>query len=149
MARGFPPRWSPDGDWIAFRDGDTLRVVSPDGRQNRVVSKRTWETYGWSKDGAAVLGIARGATGHFVLGRIDVASGAEQELADLGPIPPSVGLVDSLNEFVYRGFSLHPDGGSFLTSVLRIKTQIYLMRDFDRRSRLADRWWPSRSTAAR
>jgi serine/threonine protein kinase len=149
MARGFPPRWSPGGDWIAFRDGDTLRIVNPDGTRNRVVSNRTWETYGWSKDGVALYGIARGANHHFVLGRIDVASGAEQELADLGPIPPALGLVDSLNDFAYRGFSLHPDGRSFLTSVLRIKTQIYLMRDFDRRSRLADGWWPSRSTAAR
>ena len=68
-----------------------------------------------------------------MLSRLDVASGAEQEVADLGPIPPALALVDSLNEFAYRGFSLHPDGRSFLTSVLRIKTQIYLMRDFDRR----------------
>ena len=46
-----------------------------------------------------------------------------------------------MNDIPYRGFSLHPDGKSFLTSVVRIKTQIYLMRDFDRTERLADRWW--------
>jgi serine/threonine protein kinase len=142
MDRNYPPRWSPGGDWIAFRDGDTLRVVKPDGTQNRVVSNRTWETYGWSKDGAALYGIARSANRHFMLGSIDVTGGAEREVADLGPIPPAMDLVDSLNEFGYRGFSLHPDGRSFLTSVLRIKTQIYLMRDFDRRPRFADRWWP-------
>jgi Tol biopolymer transport system component len=124
MARSFPPRWSPLGDWIAFRDGDTLRIVSPDGAQNRVVSVRTWEIYGWSKDGAALYGIARGANRRLVLGKIDIKNGNEAELADLGPVPPAFDLADSLNDFAYRGYSLHPDGRSFLTSVLRVKTQI-------------------------
>jgi hypothetical protein len=46
-----------------------------------------------------------------------------------------------MNAFNYRGFSLNPDGKSFLTSVYRIRTQIYLMKDFARPARLADRWW--------
>jgi len=41
----------------------------------------------------------------------------------------------------FRGFSLSPDGKSFLTSIVRTKLQIYLMEDFDRPVRLADRWW--------
>jgi hypothetical protein len=138
MARSFPPRWSPLEDWIAFRDGDTLRIVRADGTQNRVVSERTWEIYGWAKDGAALYGIARGANRRLVLGKIDIKNGNEVELVDLGPIPPAFDLADSLNEFAYRGYSLHPDGRSFLTSVLRVKTQIYLMNDFDRRFRLID-----------
>ena len=60
-------------------------------------------------------------------GKIDIKNRNEVELADLGPIPPAFDLADSLNEFAYRGYSLHPDGRSFLTSVLRVKTQIYLM----------------------
>jgi serine/threonine protein kinase len=141
QASSFPPRWSPRGDWIAFRDGDALRIVSPDGRQNRVVSGRIWQTYGWSKDGTGVYGIAYGANRRLILGRVDVATQKETEIADLGPIPPAFDIGDSLNEFPYRGFSLHPDGHSFLTSVLKIKTQIYLMKDFDRTIRLADRWF--------
>jgi hypothetical protein len=31
MARLGPVRWSPRNDWILYRDGDTLRVGSPDG----------------------------------------------------------------------------------------------------------------------
>jgi hypothetical protein len=46
-----------------------------------------------------------------------------------------------LDTFSCRGFSLHPDGKSFLTSVWRMKTQIYLIQDFDRPLRLADRLW--------
>ena len=57
MARNQPVRWSPRGDWIVFRDGDTLRIISPEGKQNHMISQRVWETYGWSKDGTAVLGI--------------------------------------------------------------------------------------------
>ncbi len=49
-----PVRWSPDGAWIAYRDGAQLRLVSPDGKQKRVVSQRKWETYGWSKNSAAL-----------------------------------------------------------------------------------------------
>ena len=61
------------------------------------------------------------------LGRIDVATSRETTIADLGPVPAAFDLADGLNEFSYRGFSLHPDGKSFLTSVLRVKTQIYLL----------------------
>src|ERR1700676_4014129 len=31
--------WSPRGDWIVFRNGDTLRIVSPDGSQNHLISQ--------------------------------------------------------------------------------------------------------------
>ena len=48
-------------------------------------------------------------------------------------------LADSFQSFPYRGFSLHPDGKSFLTSVLCVKTQIYLLENFERRTRLIDR----------
>ena len=139
--RPFPVRWSPRGDWIAFRDGDLLRMVSPDGQQNRVISQRIWETYGWSKDGSALYGIGYGENHRLFLGTIDIATGKETEAADLGPVPAAFDLADSMNDFSYRGFSLHPDGKSFLTSVFRMKTQIYLMKDFDRPVRLADRWW--------
>ena len=59
-------------------------------------------------------------------------------------MPPAFDVGDSLNEFLYRGFSLNPDGKSFLTSVLRVKTQIYLPKNFDRPVRLIDRLWNRR-----
>jgi len=136
-----PVRWSPLSDWIVFRDGETLRLVSPDGTQNRVISQRAWETYGRSKDGAALFGIALDENRRPLLARIDVATGKETKVADLGPVPAvSEAALASLNTFPSRGFSLHSDDKSFLTSVPRVKTQIYLMRDFDRTTRFADRW---------
>jgi len=134
-----PVRWSPRGDWIAYRDGETMRVVSPDGKQKRILSQLFYETYGWSKDGARILGIARGENRRLLLQQVDVDSRRETRLADLGPVPVEMDLAEPFNEFPFRGFSLHPDGKSFLTSVLRVKTQIYLMKDFDRPTRLIDR----------
>jgi serine/threonine protein kinase len=141
MARNEPVRWSPRGAWIAFRDGESLRIISPDGKQNRMISDHVWETYGWSKDGAMLYGIGYSANGRLVLGSIDLASERETQIADLGAPPPAFYFAEDESQLPYRGFSLHPDGRSFLTSVFRAKTQIYLLRDFDRIARLLDRWW--------
>ena len=74
--------------------------------------------------------------------RIELTTEKESRIADLGPLPPTFEFIDSyLNDFPYRGFSLHPDGRSFLTSVQRVRTQLYLTTDFDRTFRLADRWF--------
>jgi Tol biopolymer transport system component len=141
MARNEPVRWSPRGDWIAFRDGEVLRILSTDGKQNRVISKSVWETYGWWKDGSALTGIVYSGNRRLLLAKVDIDTGKETQIADFGPVPAAFDLADIFNQFSYRGFSLHPNGKSFLTSILRVKTQIYLMKDFDRTMRLADLWW--------
>jgi len=142
MARIAPVRWSPRGDWIAYRDGEALRIVSPDGQQNRTISRRMWHIYGWSKDGAALYGIVSGENRRLWLERIEMAVGKETQIADLGPVPAAFDFADTvMNDMPYRGFSMHPDGKSFLTSVVRTRTQIYLMKDFDRTERLVNRWW--------
>jgi roadblock/LC7 domain-containing protein len=136
-----PVRWSPRGDWIVFGDGEVLRVVSPYGKQNRVISRRIWETYGWSADGGSVYSIQHDSRRLAVM-RFDLANQNESRIADVGPVPATVEFIsDYLSDFPYRGFSLHPDGRSFLTSVQRVRTQLYLMTDFDRTFRLADRWF--------
>jgi serine/threonine protein kinase len=141
MSRNQPVRWSPRGNWIVFRDGDTLRIVSPDGTEDRTISQRVWETYGWSKDGADVLGIWYGDNRRLVLGKVEIASGRETQIADLGAIPAAFYFAEDQSQLPYRGFSLHANGGSFLTAIFRAKAQIYLMKDFDRTVRLAERWW--------
>jgi len=135
-----PVRWSPDGAWIAYRDGSELRLVSPDGKQKRVVSAHKWETYGWSKDSAALYGIFVDQQRHHILARIDLAAARETKIADYGLTGGAVDFGYLLADFPYRGFSLNPDGKSFLTSIYRAKSQIYLVRDFNRPVRLIDRW---------
>jgi hypothetical protein len=141
MATMQPVRWSPRGDWIAFRDGETLRVVRVDGTHNHVVNGRAWETFDWSKDGAAILGITFDGQHRQRLARIEVDTGQETGIADLGPVPAALDFANYRGQFAYRGFALHPDGRRFLTSLLQVKTQIYFMEDLDRPTRLADKLW--------
>jgi hypothetical protein len=118
-----------------------MRMVSPDGKQDRIISPQRWETYGWSKDGASLYGIAADYDRHLLLNRFDIARGSERKIADLGPAPPGFDLANYQGNFWYRGFSLHPDGKSFLTSVYRMQAHIWLMQDFDRPTRLVDLLW--------
>ena len=106
-----------------------------------MISQRGWDTYGWSKDGASLYGIALDANRRLVLAGIDVDTGREHQIADIGAIPPAFDLAENFNEFPFRGFGLHPTGTSFLTSVLRAKMQIYLIKDFDRAAQVDNRWW--------
>jgi eukaryotic-like serine/threonine-protein kinase len=133
----FPVRWSPRGDWIAYRLRRELRLVSPDGQKNRAISDQIWETYGWARDGSALYGIRFDDKRRQILARIDV-NGKETRVAELGAVPAAFDYADFFNLFSYRGFSLDPDGKGFLTAVFRAKSQIYLMQDFDRPLRLAD-----------
>jgi Tol biopolymer transport system component len=134
-----PVRWSPRGDWIAWNDGRKLALASPDGKQLRIVSQKEWLTYGWSKDGNSLYGIESTENRHLALERVDIAAAREQIVADLGPLPAALDLADFQGDFPYRGFSLQPDGKSFLTSVLTIKGDIWLLEDFDRRISWLDR----------
>jgi len=133
-----PVRYSPRGDWIAFTDGNNLRLVSPDGARNLVVSHTPWETHGWSKDGGALYGIAIDQRRHLYVGRIAIDTLKETTIADLGPASASLEYSYLIETFAFRGFSLSPDGKSFLTSQFRSTAQILLMRNFDRTSRLLD-----------
>ena len=136
-----PVRWSPRGDWIAFEDTGGLRIVSPDGKQDRIVNQKQWLTFGWSKDGASVYGITFDGNRRLWLAQVEIVTGRETRITDLGPAPAALELADLNNLSPYRGFSLRPDGKSFLTSVYRAKADIWLMSDFDRRTRLLDLLW--------
>jgi hypothetical protein len=72
---------------------------------------------------------------------MEVPSGRETRLADLGRITASTGLADLVGTFQYRGFSLNPDGKSFLTSVYRANLNLWLLEDFDKRTRLINWLW--------
>jgi Tol biopolymer transport system component len=63
------PRWSPDGQWIAYIDSDRLFVVHPDGSGAHQMGRRVAavrEATEWSPDGRWI--VAR-AIGEFAAGR--------------------------------------------------------------------------------
>jgi dipeptidyl aminopeptidase/acylaminoacyl peptidase len=112
------PQWSPGGDWIAYRSGDTLAVISPDGQRQRDLPMRRPTAVAWSRDSATLFAIGVSATP--ALQAIDVATGMSRTLRQFdenaapdAPVTPGQRL------------SLAPDGRSLLTSVLRHRSDIW------------------------
>ncbi|HLK46530.1 MAG TPA: protein kinase [Bryobacteraceae bacterium] len=119
------PQWSPTGDWIVFPTVDGLSLIAPDGRTARKLTERKLQVYGFSKDGSQLYGIFRNTTGdgaQWQLYSVDVKTGADRFLAPID-LPAST---DSL-----AGFSIHPDGKRFLTSIAKWPFDIWMMEGFE------------------
>lgn len=128
--RRIPAAWSPDGEWILARSTGAapgLFLMSPDFTTERQLTSRVFasELTGFSRDGREVLGVVRdtaGTAAEWQLWSIDVATGRERKLADVD-LPAAV---DTL-----RGFSLHPEGNRFATSVATLPFDIWMLEGFD------------------
>jgi Tol biopolymer transport system component len=119
------PEWSPAGDWIAYPAADGIDLISPDGSSTRTLTSRQLQAYAFSKDGRQLYGIFQNTTGagaEWQLYAVNVASGTETLLAPIA-LPASVGGL--------AGFSLHPDGTHFLTSVAKWPYDIWMLEGFD------------------
>jgi Tol biopolymer transport system component len=132
-----PVRWSPRGDWIAADDDRKLKLLDPNGKQARVISEREWLTYGWANDGEAVYGIRVAEDRHLMLGRIELAVSGEKRIADLGPMPAGMEIGVNIGDFPFRGFSMSPDGKSFLTSRMHLRGDLWMLENFN----LSRTWW--------
>jgi len=59
LAKGEDPTWSPDGEWIAFRDRDTYYAIHPDGSGRRKLFHNYWgravSALYWSPDSRIVV----------------------------------------------------------------------------------------------
>jgi len=118
-------QWSPAGDWIAYPSANGMYIISPDGYTARRLTARKLLAFAFSKDGAQVYGILRstaGEGGQWRLYAIDVKTGVDKMLA-------SVDLPSSANAIA--GFSLHPDGKRFLTSIAKWPYDIWMLEGFD------------------
>jgi len=129
-------QWSPSGEWIAYADPKEnfgVSLVSPDGQTTRKLTSRQFATFGFSKDGSQVFGIYRNTNpdgAEWQMYSVDVKSGAEKLLGAVD-LPPAT---ESL-----AGFSLHPDGKRFLTSIAKWPFDIWMLEGFDQQ-----RSWLSR-----
>jgi serine/threonine protein kinase len=118
-------QWSPAGDWIAYPSHDGIYMISPDGNTVRKLTARQLLAFAFSRDGAQVYGIVHNTTGQgaqWQLYSIDVRSGADRLLAPLD-FPASTANI--------AGFSLHPDGKRFLTSIAKWPYDIWMLEGFD------------------
>ncbi len=119
-----PAQWSPDGQWIACASDKGVDLFTAEGKDFHTVgSREAFVT--WSKDGKSLYTLGQADGGHWKLGLIDVKSGTEKILSDLGtqyrfasPYNPSFPM------------SLSPDGTSLATSVLNIKSEIWMLEGF-------------------
>ena len=135
------PRWSPTGEWITVETREGFSLVSPDGANHRVLSDEAPLVHGWSRDGKVIYGIRPADGGRLQLVSLDVTGGPETVLGrDLGPSPPS--------DDPLEGFSLAPDGRTFLTSILRLRGDVWLLEGFEPPVGPLDRLWRRLSSAA-
>jgi Tol biopolymer transport system component len=126
---GYYPRWSPRGNWIVSR-GSGLFLTSPDGKVDRKISDKTYMLHGWSKDGSLVYGIRSTEAQHLVLESIDPETAQQKLITDFGPVPPSMRFGELNGTTAFRGFSMSPGGRSFLTSVFRSTSDIWMLEGF-------------------
>jgi Tol biopolymer transport system component len=136
-------RWSPHGEWIAC-DGEGVFLISPDGKIRRTLSERVWMIHGWSKDGKKIYGIRATEQRRLILAAIDVQTGTEAVVGDLGAYPAAFAYKDLVDRVPIRGYSLAPDGKSFATSVFRAKGDIWLLEGFRRPGGFWRTWLPGR-----
>ena len=126
--------WSPADDWIVYPRREGLFVISPDGKIDRKLTGRKLQTYGFSRDGKRLFGIYRDTTGkgaQWQLYSVDVKTGADTLLGPLD-LPASTDSV--------AGFSMHPDGTRFLTSIAKWPFDIWMMEGFDQPQKGLARW---------
>ena len=131
------PQWSPDGRWIVVENADGLTMVSADGKDSRVLSEPGWLAYGWAADGRQIYGLRpTDDQHHFMLVSIEPQTGT------LRVINEKLGAIPAANQPI-RGFSRLRDRG-FLTSIARVRSDIYVMEGVRLPPSLWDRLWPFR-----
>ena len=117
--------WSPANDWIAYSLGESLNLISPDGKLRRTLSSRKFSDFGFSKDGSQIYGFFHNTVGtgaEWQLYTLDVKTGADKVLSPVDFPIATPGI---------SGFSLHPDGKRALTSILKTPFEIWMLEGFD------------------
>ncbi|MCC7181653.1 MAG: serine/threonine-protein kinase [Acidobacteria bacterium] len=129
------PQWSPNGQSILCETADGLTIVAADGSGSRVLTDPGWLAYAWDADGRRVYGLRpTDDQHHFMFVVLDAQTGAEKVInANLGTIPQALQPI--------RGFS-RLRNGSFLTSIARVRSDIYLMEGLRLPGTLWQRLWP-------
>lgn len=121
-----PVEWSPKGDGILAYGSDGLYLMSLDYKTERKIASGNFNVpLGFSKDGRLVLGLFPNFTGDgsaWSLISYDVSTGASKRLAGVD-LPITTSTV--------RGFSLHPDGTRFATSIAKWPFDIWMLEGFE------------------
>jgi len=107
------PEWSPDGNWITYRDDKGWNLISPDGKRVKFLGKIETAYLAFSKDTKQLYGIRTWENGidqqHATLFSLDLATLRQRAIKELGKdMQPASSLQPGIR------FSLAPDGKSFV-----------------------------------
>ncbi len=119
-----PPYPSPDGSLVCYQTSEGLHTITSDGKNPQRVSSGIWYANGWSKDGMKILGVKQSEDRHLLVVEVTLADKKERIISDLGPAP----LIVTNTPMV--GFSLSPDGKSFVTSLFRASSELWMLENF-------------------
>jgi eukaryotic-like serine/threonine-protein kinase len=117
--------WSPKGDWIAIPAKEGTILLSPDGKQKRMLRSPAFSAVTWSHDGTVLYGLD-GAESRQRIVAVNVASGQEREAARL---PSGV----QLGSIWIPGWkmSLSPDSKSLAVTTIHQSGDIWLLENFE------------------
>jgi Tol biopolymer transport system component len=121
------PEWSPDGQWISFRDpveGAGWSIISPDGKTVRSFGEPKTIQMTFSSDSKRLYGI-RAETDRCILYSLDIATKATHTIGEIS------------NDFIPASYSnpgirlsLSPDGKSILYPAMRRSSSLWLLEGF-------------------
>jgi Tol biopolymer transport system component len=133
IAPGSSAKWSPDGAWIVFNGVGGLSLVSQDGQSTRTIYDESWMAFAWSEDSRRVFGIRLSDDfKHLTFASVDIDSRIERVHGpDFLPLPVAARPV--------RGFT-RVSATTFLTSIIHVSSDIWLLDGFGPVSRPWDRW---------
>ena len=121
--------WSPDGNWITYRDKQGWNLISTDGTSTKSLGNIETPYLVFSKDGKLLYGIQNGETedvqDRATLFSLDPATLKRRVIRDLGtdfipasPIPTGV------------RFSLAPDGKSFVYGTIKKEHDLWMLQGY-------------------
>ena len=123
------PDWSPSGDWITYRDKNGWNLISPDGKNTRLLGKIQTAYLAFSRDGKLLYGIETGATAatkdRATLFSLDPMTLKRKDIKELGKdFRPASNLHPGIR------FSLAPDGKSFVYSTAKYRDDLWMLTGY-------------------
>ena len=119
------PQWSPDGHWNACNVPNGLAIIAPDGKTEKVLDPDVWAAYAWDAKGSTVYGVKQDPEDfhRLMLVAADVTRGRVRV------VNPFIASVPPANQPV-RGFS-RMSNGNFATSFVHVRSDVWLLDDFE------------------
>jgi Tol biopolymer transport system component len=123
------PDWSPDGEWITFRDEKGWNLISPDGRKTKFLGRIETAHLAFSKDGKSVYGIETSINqtdqDRATLFSLDLATLKRRNIRELGrELKPESNLQPGIR------FSVAPDGKSIIYSVAEYGQGLWMLEGY-------------------